>query len=208
MLPLRASSGRHAEVTLVLTPGRCGGAFRPILALSVALLFSHVAAEESDPQIEWIATKAGAYGLRGTIAVEARREAIWAMLIDYERFPEIYQDVSRVDVRDAGAGGATVVIHVENFWTSYEYVSRRDYVEPGRRIAWRQIEGPYRSLSGEWVIRDGPDERRHFVVCTTMVELESPVKAFVARQFAAARMRDTLLHLRWMLDAAGRQNGQ
>ena len=184
--------------------GRRGRGLRRLLAVGVCIVCTQVFAEKDDVVFEWLDAREGAFALRGTIAVGAQPEAIWGVLTDYGRFPEIYPDVARVHVKDSNPRGATVVIHVKNFWTEYSYETRRDYVEPGSRISWRQIKGPYRDLSGEWTIRAGPESGRHRIICTTIVELESPVEAFVARQLAEGRMRKTLLRMRERLESAGR----
>lgn len=184
-------------------PGPAWRGVARLLIVGVCVACKQAPAEEGGVLIEWLDVTEGAYGLRGTVTVRARPEAIWGVLIDYGRFPEIYPDVARTEVKESGPGGATVVMHVENFWTQYAYETRRDYVDPGRRITWRQVKGPYRSLSGEWAIRDGPGAGEQRIVCTTVVELDSPVRAVVARQFAAGRMRSTLLRLRDRLEASG-----
>lgn len=78
-----------------------------LLIVGVCVACKQASAEEGGVSIEWLEVAEGAYGLRGTVTVRARPEAIWGVLTDYGRFPEIYPDVARAEVKESGPGART-----------------------------------------------------------------------------------------------------
>jgi hypothetical protein len=92
-------------------------------------------------------------GLRTLFTVAAPRERIWAALIDYDNFSEIFPDIHKMRVLTQDDQGAQVEYWVNAVLTHYRYVLYRRYDEPGRRLTWTQITGDPKRLEGHWEIR-------------------------------------------------------
>lgn len=77
------------------------------------------------------------------------RSRVWAVLRDFERYPETMDDVleiqvSSVDGDEATSSWRVLLDGAELSWTE------RDVFEPMKRIQFEQIEGDLECFRGEW----------------------------------------------------------
>src|SRR5688500_16198703 len=98
--------------------------YHTYLLVSLLLAFCSVM-EASNTELDWpallqgevlvetIEHDAGLPGLRAFFAVPASRERIWAVLIDYQNFPDIFPDIDKVHVLEHDAQGAKVEYWVD-----------------------------------------------------------------------------------------------
>src|SRR5687768_7797628 len=81
----------------------------------------------------------GLSGVRAMFAVTAAREQIWAVLLDYENFQQMFHGIEKITVQEQHASGAQVEFWIDAVLKKYHYVLYRHYEQPGWRLTWRQI---------------------------------------------------------------------
>ncbi|MGE3678668.1 MAG: SRPBCC family protein [Burkholderiales bacterium] len=150
--------------------------------------------------IEQVTNHEGIHGLRAAFLVRARPEAVWSLLTDYKRLPGVLGNVEELRVLDENAHGARVRLRVRAAWMRFDYVLQRDYEQPGRRLSYRRVEGDFRSISGEWVIRRGPDDEHQLVVCQSYVDIGALLPTALVRDHAAEDLRETARRMRQHLE--------
>ncbi len=155
---------------------------------------------DGDVLIENVTNPEGIHGLKAAFLVKARAEAVWSLLTDYKRLPGILGNVEELRVLDENAQGARVRLRVRAAWMSFDYILQRDYEQPGRRLTYRRVEGDLSSVSGEWVIRRGPDDEHQLVVCQSYVDIGSFLPTALVRNHAAEDLRETARRMRQHLE--------
>jgi ribosome-associated toxin RatA of RatAB toxin-antitoxin module len=106
--------------------------------------------------VETIDHDAGFPGLRASFVVPASRERIWAVLLDYQNFPEIFPDIDKIQVLEHDAQGAKVEYWVDAMLRKFHYVVYRHYEKPGWRLTWRRLSGDLQRIEGSWEVRETP----------------------------------------------------
>ena len=132
----------------------------------------------------------GFSGLRTLFTVAAPRERIWAVLIDYANFPEIFPDIHKMRVLSQDDHGAQVEYWVNAMLTRYHYILYRRYDEPGRRLTWAQLTGDFKRLEGQWEIRDTPRPGVHLLVCESYVDIGSVLPVALVRMEARRKANE------------------
>ena len=152
--------------------------------LIVSLLVAFCAAmEASSAELDWptllqgevlvetIKHEEGFPGLRAFFVVPASRERIWAVLLDYQRFPGMFPDIDKVQVIEHDAQGATVAFWVDVMLRKYHYVVYRHYEKPGWRLTWRRLSGDLQRIEGSWEVRETPRPGVHLLVYESYVQV-------------------------------------
>jgi len=128
------------------------------------------------------------------IHIDAPPEAVYAIALDFERYPEWATDIKSVDVleRDDQGRGTKVRFRVGALGQSTRYTLAYDYGDAPTTLAWVQADGDLtRKLDGEYVFADdgkgGTDMTYHLTV-----ELKVPLVSFIKRR-AEARILGTAL---------------
>lgn len=183
---------------------------RGALLLSGLLSFHAIGQDFSDVQqarlhdgdvlIENLTNEEGVHGLRAAFLVKARPEAVWSLLTDYTRLREVLANVEELQVLEESAQGARVRFRVRFALADFHYTLQRDYEQPGRRLTYRLVEGDFKSLSGEWALRKGPDDERQLVVCESFLDAGFFVPTAWVRSRAADDLRETARRMRRRLE--------
>lgn len=125
--------------------------------------------------------------------VQATPAELYAIVTDFDRYPEWASDLKAVEVveRDGEGRAAKVRYRAAAFGRSTQYTLAYDYSGAPDRLAWVQAEGDLTSrLDGEYEFRasdGGTDVTYHLEV-----DLKFPLPGFV-KQRAAARIISTAL---------------
>jgi ribosome-associated toxin RatA of RatAB toxin-antitoxin module len=109
-------------------------------------------------------------GVQAMFTVTAPRQQIWATLIDYEHFTQIFPDLKEIRVLQQDAQGARVECWVHFPLMSLHYVLYRHYIEPERRLTWARVAGDLERIEGAWEIRDTPQPGVHLLVFKSYVK--------------------------------------
>ena len=134
---------------------------------------------------------------RQEATIAAAPEELWAVLVDFERYPSWARDLKQVEVleRDAEGRGVEVLFRAAAMGRSTTYVLRYDHSEAPNRLPWRFVRGDImRRLDGEYrfeVVDDGTK-----VVYELEVELIIPLPGFVKRRAEHKIMHTALDELR------------
>lgn len=104
-----------------------------------------------------------------TIEVDGSVEDCWAVLADFERWPEWQPAVERVEVVERSEGGALVAFEADAKVRRLHYRAR--YVlEPPARMTWELVDGDVKAGGGEFRL-EALGERRTRATYRLGVEL-------------------------------------
>lgn len=157
------------------------------------------ALERGEVIIEDVTAPDGVPGLRVSFLVEASREAIWSVLVDYENFTRVFRGVDRLKVLEEDGHGARVEFWVDAVLKDLHYVLYREYVEPGRRLTWRRVSGDLKRIHGSWEILDTDDPDRQLLVYESYVDIGFYPLTWLIREGAMDRAEKMAQRLRdWL----------
>ena len=134
---------------------------------------------------------------RQEATIAASPEDLWAVLVDFERYPSWARDLKHVEVleRDAEGRGVEVLFRAAAMGRSTTYVLRYDHTDAPNRLPWRFVRGDImRRLDGEYrleAVEGGTN-----VVYELEVELIIPLPGFVKRRAEHKIMHTALDELR------------
>lgn len=134
---------------------------------------------------------------RQEATIAAAPEELWAVLVDFERYPSWARDLKHVEVleRDAEGRGVEVLFRAAAMGRSTTYVLRYDHTEAPTRLPWRFVRGDImRRLDGEYRFEVVPEGTK--VVYELEVELIIPLPGFVKRRAEHKIMHTALDELR------------
>lgn len=136
---------------------------------------------------------------RQEATIGAGVEALWAVLIDFERYPSWARDLKAVEVleRDEQGRGVEVQFRAAAMGRSTTYVLRYDHGDAPHRLPWRFVRGDImRRLDGEYRFEPSADGASTHVVYELEVELIIPLPGFVKRRAEHKIMHTALDELR------------
>ena len=120
---------------------------------------------------------------RQEAVIAAPVEDVWAVLVDFERYPSWAADLKHVEVleRDDAGRGTEVLYRAAAMGRSTTYVLRYDHRDAPHRIPWVLSRGDImRRLDGAYTLRpDDDDPSRTRVVYDLVVDLVVPLPGFV-----------------------------
>ena len=163
------------------------------------LVLGDGAAADESILIEDVTSDRGVHGLRASFQLQASRDAIWALLTDYDRFEETFRGIQRIEILDEDERGARVRYTIKAWILTFEYTLQRDYVRPGELITWRRTGGDFRVISGAWMILPGPREGLHEIVYESYVDVGFLVPTKLVRKRAAQELEKTIERMRQRL---------
>lgn len=76
-------------------------------------------------------------------------ERLFALVNDVERYPEMFPWCRAVDVLERGENTLTARLHVRASGVEFSFATRNTLMPP-HRMRMTMIEGPLRSLEGDW----------------------------------------------------------
>ena len=172
-----------------------------LLFIGVVLAPGDGAATEESIVIEDVTSDQGVHGLRATFNLQASRDAIWALLTDYDRFKETFKGIRRIEIIDEDERGARVRYTIKAWILTFEYTLQRDYVRPYELITWRRTRGDFRVISGAWMILPGSREDLHEIVYESYVDVGFLIPTKLVRNRAAQELEKTIARMRERLTA-------
>jgi hypothetical protein len=191
--------------------------YHTCLIVSLLLAFCS-ATEASNTKLDWpallqgevlveaIEHDAGFPGVRASFVVPASRERIWDVLLDYQRFPDMFPDIDKLHVLEHNAQGATVAFWVDVMLRKYHYVLYRHYEKPGWRLTWRRLSGDLQRLEGSWEVRETPQPGVHLLVYESYVQVGSVMPIGLVRWGVMRKARDMGKRLRqWITHGSADQ---
>jgi hypothetical protein len=151
---------------------------------------------QGEVHVEALEHEAGFPGLRASFVVPAARERIWAVLLDYQHFPEIFPGIDKIHVLEHDAQGAKVAYWVDAMLQKYHYVLYRHYEKPGWRLTWRRLSGDLQRIEGSWEVRETPRRGMHLLVYESYVQVRGMVPTSLVRWGAMQKAREMGRRLR------------
>jgi uncharacterized membrane protein len=136
---------------------------------------------------------------RQEATIAARADELWAVLLDFERYPTWARDLKQVEVleRDDEGRGVEVLYRAAAMGRSTTYVLRYDYADAPHRLPWKLVRGDImRRLDGEYRLEPTADGTGTEVVYELEVELVIPLPGFVKRRAEHKIMHTALDELR------------
>jgi len=135
--------------------------------------------------------------------IDATPEECFAVVLDFERYPDWATDVKQVSVerRDDDGRGGDVLFRAAAMGRSTTYTLRYFYGSNPLRIAWKLVEGDLtRKLDGEYEFVPG-DGGGTEVVYHLEADLAVPMPGFVKRRAESRIIRTALDDLRHRVEA-------
>ncbi|MCC5953009.1 MAG: SRPBCC family protein [Acidimicrobiia bacterium] len=132
---------------------------------------------------------------RESISVDAPLVAVFAVLVDLERYTEWVPDLKQVDVieRDDDGRGTLVEFRAAGLGRSTTYRLRYDYSDAPASMGWTLDGGDIqRAIDGSYRLEALDDDRTE-VVYELAISLKVPVPGFVKRR-AEERIMKSALH--------------
>ncbi|GAB3497691.1 aromatase/cyclase [Amycolatopsis cihanbeyliensis] len=129
-----------------------------------------------------------------TVTVEASLAEVWAVLVDVERYADIFPPTQDVTIVEEGDGYQVIKLTVEVNGEVHTWKSRRDVDEERHVIAYRQVETAplVDRMAGEWrAFSLGPVTTQ--LVLTHDYAVREPVDGKVAGRFTPEEA-ETVLH--------------
>ena len=131
----------------------------------------------------------GLPGVQARFTVEASRQRIWSVLVDYKHFTQIFPTLSKLRVLQQNAQGARVEYWAEVPFFTLHYVLDRQYVVPGRLLTWSRVSGSLQRIEGAWEIRDTPHPGTHLLIYTSYVKASALIPASLVHSQALRKTR-------------------
>lgn len=138
--------------------------------------------------------------------VSAPVERCFAVVADFERYPEWAADIKKVEVlqRDEQGRGTRVSYRAAAFGRSTSYTLSYDYTGAPGRISWVQVDGDLtRRLDGEYVFEPGGDGETE-ITYHLAVDLRIPIPGFVKRRAEGRIVHTALRELKARVEAGER----
>ncbi len=138
----------------------------------------------------------GIPGVRALFLVKAKREDIWATLVDYENFPRIFKGIDSMKVLESHDSGARVEFWADIVVMKLNYVLYRNYEKPGHKLTWRRVSGDMKDIHGSWHILDARDTESKLVVYESFVDTGFSVVTWSVRLAARRKAKEMAYRLR------------
>jgi uncharacterized membrane protein len=136
------------------------------------------------------------------IRIDASREEILQVLLDFERYPEWARDLKQVSVveRDAENRGDQVEFRAAGLGKSFRYTLQYDYSELPNAFSWALVEGEgLRRLDGSYRFESEDESTRvHYELA---VEIAIPLPGLIKRRAAGMIMGTALKELKKAVEA-------
>ena len=139
------------------------------------------------------------------MSIAGTPERCFAVVTDFERYPEWVADVKEVNVleRDAEGRGSLVSFRAGAFGRSTSYVLAYDYSEAPFAVSWEQQDGDLTSrLDGRYEFHAGADGVTE-VSYELSVELRVPIPGFVKRRVEAHILHAAVRDLKTRVEDGG-----
>jgi uncharacterized membrane protein len=137
-----------------------------------------------------------------TTTIAATPERVWAIVTDFEQYPEWAKDVKDVVVRGRDDQGrpTEVEFRASALGRSTHYTLGYDYTEAPAVLSWRMLRGDImRTIDGAYHFSAAPEDGTD-VQYDLAIELVVPLPGFVKRR-AEVRILNTLRELKSRAEA-------
>jgi hypothetical protein len=139
-----------------------------------------------------------------TTTIAARSDELWAIVTDFERYPEWARDIesATVTTRDDEGRAVEVDFRAGAFGRSAHYTLFYDYAGAPASLSWKLVRGDImRAIDGAYTFTPSPtDPGATDVVYELSIELVVPLPGFVKRR-AEVRILNTLKELKARAEA-------
>lgn len=142
-------------------------------------------------------------GVRAIFTVNAPDERIWATLVDYDHFTQIFDGIDRMRVLSEDEDGARVEFWIDAVLKKYHYVLYRDYQDRPSRLSWSRVSGDMKRIEGSWEILETPEPAKRLLIYRSHVKVGGLVPTRLVRWGAMRKATDMALRLRAWIERDG-----
>ena len=130
-----------------------------------------------------------------SIEIDASRETVFAVIADYESYPELMPDLETAEVHSRSDGVVEASFSV-NLIKRVSYTLRLEEKAP-ETLRWSQVRGPFKQNDGGWTLHElGPGRTR------ADYQIELRVSGFVPRAISNRLVEGSLPALLQSVKAA------
>ena len=136
------------------------------------------------------------------ITIDAAPDAVWAIAIDLERYPDWARDIKAVTIHEKDETGrpSQVEFRTSALGRSTHYTLQYRYNEQPKQLGWSMIRGDIqRSIDGAFTFIPTPDGKTE-VRYDLAIDLVVPLPGFVKRR-AEVRILNTVRELKVRAEA-------
>lgn len=137
------------------------------------------------------------------ITIAAPPEQCWAVVVDFEAYPDWAKDVKQVTIvaRDDEDRGAEVEFRAAAMGRSIRYVLRYDYSRAPEAVSWTLVEGDMlRQLDGTYTFE--ADDEGTLVTYDLVADISMPLPGLIKRRAAGLIMGTALKELKRAVERA------
>jgi uncharacterized membrane protein len=141
---------------------------------------------------------------RESIHIEASPEQVYAVAIDYERYPEWATDIKEVEVldRDGEGRGTRVKYQISALGQMIGYILAYDYADAPAGFSWTLVKAKVLSqLDGTY--RFDPDEAGTHVNYTLAIDISYPLPGFLKKRAAGMIVENAMKQLKGYVEGGG-----
>lgn len=138
-------------------------------------------------------------GVRAAFIVNASRDKIWSILVDYDNFKTYFSNIEKIEVISIEKDSAIIDFTLDGVFKDVQYVLKRSYIETGHILQWVRHSGDMDIIHGSWKIDDIDGSEKKLVIYESYVDFGNSFITWVISQFAIDKAHDMAIRLRsWM----------
>lgn len=150
-------------------------------AVAYSVDYDWNALEQGQIIIEHIRDKNNVTGVRAVFLVKAKRDDIWATLLDYDNYSDIFNGVNRAKLLDEDDNGAHLELWVDGLLAELHFVLYRNYSKPKHSLIWDRVSGDMKGIHGGWQILDTTSPDSKLLIYESYVDFGFPVLNWMIR---------------------------
>jgi ribosome-associated toxin RatA of RatAB toxin-antitoxin module len=150
--------------------------------------------------IEKVQNNDGIPGVKALFVVNASKEKIWNCLLNYKKFPEIFETANNFKILKNDKHGAQIEYWIDVKFKKYKYVIYREYADPFHLITWKKIKGDLERVEGSWEIIDTPHIEEKLIIFTSFVEVGGFVPTNLILWSSISKAKTMAIRLRTWLE--------
>ena len=139
-------------------------------------------------------------GVKALFVVNASKEKIWNCLLNYKKFPQIFETANNFKILKNDNHGAQIEYWIDVKFKKYKYVINREYADPYHLITWKKIKGDLERVEGSWEIIDTPHIDQKLIIFTSFVEVGGFVPTNLIRWSSINKTKKMAIRLRRWLE--------
>ncbi len=131
-----------------------------------------------------------------SVVVNVPPEKMFAVIVDYEKYPEFLPEVKKIQVT-GGQGSIKDVTYTVDIKAKLITYTLRHTAEPPGKLSWTMIKGEMmKGNDGTWMLKQGPQPGTTEATYTIDLKLSSLVPGFIEKALAEQQLPGLLANFK------------